>query len=68
MYYEKEDGNFVLIDYKTDYVENDENELIEKYKIQLELYKKALEEATNRNVDEVYIYSLYLNKAIKVLY
>ena len=66
MYYEKENGNLVLIDYKTDFVEKDENELKEKYKIQLNLYKQALEEGTNKKVEEVYIYSLYLNKAIKV--
>ena len=56
----------VLIDYKTDYVEKDENELIEKYKIQLQLYKEALEKGTNKIVDEVYIYSLYLNKEIQL--
>ena len=66
MYYEKENGNLVLVDYKTDFVENDESELINKYKIQLDLYKKALEEGTNKKVEDVYIYSLYLNKAIKL--
>ncbi|MBR1539768.1 MAG: helicase-exonuclease AddAB subunit AddA [Clostridia bacterium] len=66
MYYEKVDGNLVLVDYKTDYVENEETELVDKYKVQLELYKKALEEGTGKKVDEVYIYSLYLNKEIKL--
>ncbi len=66
LYYEKENGNLVLVDYKTDFVKKDKNELIEKYKIQLELYKEALEKGTNKSVEEVYIYSLYLNKAIKL--
>ena len=66
LYYEKEDGNLCLVDYKTDFVENDENELIEKYKVQLELYKEALEKGTGKKVEDVYIYSLYLNKAIKL--
>ena len=66
MYYEKADGNLVLVDYKTDYVEKEETELVDKYKVQLDLYKKALEEGTGKKVDEVYIYSLYLNKEIKL--
>ena len=66
MYYEKENGGLVLIDYKTDFVEKDESELIEKYKVQLELYKEALEKGTNKKVEDVYIYSLYLNKDIKL--
>jgi ATP-dependent helicase/nuclease subunit A len=56
-----------LVDYKTDYVKNnDEEELKNKYRVQLELYKQALVEATNKKVEEVYIYSLYLNKEIKM--
>ena len=39
-------------------------ELIEKYKVQLEIYKTALEEALQRKVDKVYIYSTYLDKPI----
>ena len=67
LYYISKDDNLVLLDYKTDYVENGkENELIEKYKVQLELYKKALEEALNRRVDRVYIYSVYLGKEIEI--
>ena len=52
---------------QTDYVEeNSESVLIEKYKKQLALYKRALEDGLNLNVKEVYIYSLYLNKEILV--
>lgn len=67
MYYEKDDGSLVLVDYKTDFVEKDESELIDKYKVQLELYKQALEEGTGKNVSEVYIYSLYLNREINLM-
>ena len=60
-------NNIILLDYKTDYVEeNSESVLIEKYKKQLALYKRALEDGLNLNVKEVYIYSLYLNKEILV--
>lgn len=68
LYYINEKGNIVLIDYKTDYTEDKTGmELINKYKVQLDLYKKALEESTNKFVEEVYIYSLYLGKEINVI-
>ena len=61
------DGKILLLDYKTDYVEKGNEEiLIKKYQNQLKIYKKALEEALNKKVEEVYIYSLYLNKEIKI--
>ena len=62
LYYIDKDDKLVLVDYKTDYIQsNDGNELIEKYSEQLNLYKKALEEALHRKVDKVCIYSIYLN-------
>lgn len=68
LYYINENNELVLVDYKTDYVEKGkEQELIEKYKSQLELYKKALEKALNRQVDKIYIYSVYLGKPLKHL-
>ena len=63
-----EDGKIILIDYKTDFVENgNEQVLIKKYQSQLHIYKRALEEALDKKVEEVYIYSLYLNKEIKIV-
>ena len=67
LYYIDKDGKLVLVDYKTDYVEAEkENELVEKYKEQLYLYKDALEKALNRKVDRMWIYSLYLNESIVI--
>ena len=63
LYYIDKNDNLILVDYKTDYVQN-EDELIEKYKEQLNLYKKALELSYNKKVSKVYIYSTYLNKQI----
>ena len=55
------------MDYKTDYVKGDnEQELIDKYKGQLNIYKRALEQALNKKVKEVYLYSIYLDKEILV--
>ena len=65
LYYINDNDEVVLIDYKTDYVEK-EYELIEKYKVQLEIYKKALEESLNTKINEIYIYSIWLNKEVKI--
>ena len=66
LYYINKYGQLILLDYKTDYVENrNEQELIQKYKKQLRLYKMALENALHMNVESVYIYSIYLNKKIE---
>ena len=67
LYFVNESGQVVLVDYKTDYVENgNEFELVEKYKNQLDLYKQALENALGAKVDKVYIYSVYLDKEIEI--
>ena len=65
LYFINKNGQLILVDYKTDYVENgQESNLIEKYRKQLEIYKDALENALNRKVDKIGIYSLYLNKML----
>lgn len=63
LYFIDKDDKLVLLDYKTDLVDN-ENILKNRYRIQLEIYQKALEISMNRKVDEVYIYSTNLNKFI----
>lgn len=68
LYYINENDELILVDYKTDYVEKGkEEELLNKYRKQLDLYKRALESALNRKVDKVYIYSVYLEKEIEFL-
>ena len=65
LYFINQDGEVVLVDYKTDYVEKGkESELVEKYSKQLEIYKKALEQALGKCVNKCYIYSVYLEKMI----
>lgn len=55
--YFEENGDIVLVDYKTDYVPDGEIELIkEKYRVQIEHYTRALERITGRKVKEKYIY------------
>lgn len=65
LFFIDKDDNLILVDYKTDYVQN-ENELIEKYKGQLDLYKEALEQSLDKKVDRMCIYSVYLNKLIEI--
>lgn len=67
LYYVNSDNKIVLVDYKTDYVElGKEQELINKYKKQLEIYKRAIEQALNNKVEETYIYSTSLGKEISI--
>ena len=63
LYYINEEDELILVDYKTDYIQEKE-ELTEKYSKQLDLYKRALEEALNKKVSKVYIYSTCLNEEI----
>jgi len=55
--YFEENNKLILLDYKTDYVENNNTSyIISKYKIQIELYKKALELSTGKEVKEAGLY------------
>ena len=65
LFFIDKDDKLILVDYKTDYVQN-ENELVEKYKGQLDLYKEALEQSLDKKVDRMCIYSVYLNKLIEI--
>ena len=58
-----EDGQWVLVDYKTDRVKSGD-ELIRRYKIQMDLYKEALERLTNMPVKASYIYSFRLHEEV----
>ena len=56
----------ILLDYKTDYIENDEQELVKKYSKQLQYYSDSIYKLINKKVDEKYLYSFYLDKEIKL--
>lgn len=59
----EENGELILVDYKSDRSRN-EQLLIEKYELQLKLYKQALEIITSKKVREVYLYSVEMEKEI----
>nr|MCR5719413.1 PD-(D/E)XK nuclease family protein [Lachnospiraceae bacterium] len=61
----EEDQRTVLMDYKTDVVDNEEI-LIKRYKTQLEYYKEALERLFKNKVREGILYSFYLGREVRV--
>ncbi|NLK71649.1 MAG: helicase-exonuclease AddAB subunit AddA [Clostridiales bacterium] len=70
--YFKEDDGYVLLDYKNDFLDMDDLYLkqveiiVDKYKVQLELYKEALEKIKGLNIKETYLYLFSIEKAILV--
>jgi len=63
--YAKEEDGILLVDYKTDRVES-EQELLERYGLQVRYYARALEQLTGEKVKEAILYSLRLQKEIPV--
>ena len=61
----EEDGAWILLDYKTDFID-DSTAFIEKYTMQLNWYAKALQVITRRQVREMWLYSLSRNQAYRV--
>lgn len=66
--YFEEEGELVLLDYKTDRVGYGYGEEIlrKRYSVQLDYYERALKQLTNKKVKERIIYSFDLNKAINL--
>lgn len=63
----EEGGEWILVDYKTDWVEKGEEEkLRDKYREQLCRYAEALEQLTGKRVREKIIYALSLGKEVAV--
>lgn len=59
-----EDGQIILLDYKTDAVKNGD-ELKERYQTQIDYYTEALEKITGRKVKEKLLYSFALNTVVE---
>jgi len=65
--YFEEDGQWVLVDYKSDYIwDGNRREKIETYKPQLTLYREALESITGKKVKETIIHFFYNGESIEV--
>lgn len=62
-----EGDELILVDYKTDYLQGqDASTLIERYGLQLDYYKQALERITGKPVKETIIYSFYLGRSLEL--
>ncbi|HOA31859.1 MAG TPA: PD-(D/E)XK nuclease family protein, partial [Clostridia bacterium] len=66
--YFEEDGEIVVVDFKSDYIpqKNMMEVVVNRYKIQIDLYKEALEKITGRKVKESYIYLLRYGEIISM--
>lgn len=63
--YFEEENQIVLVDYKTDFVnEENINQIIEKYKKQLDLYADIIETLTGKSVKEKCIYLFGVDEAV----
>ena len=60
-----EDGELVIVDYKTDRVK-DVSELYDMYRHQLLIYKDAMEQCTEYEVKECLIYSISLSQCVNI--
>lgn len=60
-----ENGEIVVVDYKSDTEKNLSKEL-ENYKFQVEIYMRILKKLTGKKVKEMYLYALTDDKEIKV--
>ena len=65
MFYENENGDIVLVDYKTDRAENEEY-FVSRYTSQLRLYATALEKILGKKVAKCVIYAVRSGKEIEL--
>jgi ATP-dependent helicase/nuclease subunit A len=69
----EEDGEMVLIDYKTSWIRPGrphEEEIVrikDEYKVQMQLYSEAIRKGTGMDVAEAYLYLFTISKAIEML-
>lgn len=63
-YFKEKDG-IVLLDYKTDYVE-DLEAVRNRYKIQIDYYSRAIEKMTGMKVKERYLYLFHKNTQLEI--
>ena len=61
----EEEGEIVLVDYKTDAIKSGED-LVKRYRAQMEYYQEALEKLTGKRVKEKILYSFALNQCVEI--
>lgn len=66
--YFEENGEIVLLDFKSDYYKEDETAgIAEKYNIQLDYYARAIETITKKRVKSKYLYLFFGNDVVECL-
>ena len=71
-FYENNDGSFTLVDYKTDYIPRGmptaeaEKMLLDRHRLQLGYYSKALALITKKPIARTIVYSFGLGRAIEI--
>jgi len=66
VYFENENGEVVIVDYKTDKVKNNLDDLSSRYAPQLKFYQKALEKSLGKPVSEKYLFFLDSGDVVNV--
>ena len=68
LYFEDNDGNITLVDYKTDYCKTPEEQqkVADRYKKQLELYGRAMEKILQKPVKNKYLYLFSAQSMVKL--
>ncbi len=68
--YFREGDKYILVDYKTDFVDKNDGgaveNIVQRYRPQLELYKSAIEEIKGIKVAETYLYLFSIEKAVAI--
>lgn len=65
--YFEEDDEIVIVDYKTDYIDEDnKQEVIDRYRKQLDLYAEALYKLTGKTVKDKYLYLFNIDEEVKL--
>lgn len=67
LFFENENGKIILLDYKTDYVTKENlEEVKERYKVQLDLYKSAIEDISGKKVAKKGLYLFGINEFVEI--
>ena len=62
----EENGEIVLVDYKTDrYSAGKTQDIIDKYRVQLNAYANAIEKITKKRVKSKYLYLFFHNDVVE---
>ena len=67
LFFENENGEIILLDYKTDYVTKENLEEVKsRYKVQLDLYKSAIEDISGKKVAKKGLYLFGINEFVEI--